>query len=213
MTVKSGATLQETKQARIPRPHSADRATSPQPALPPRVLQRAAADRPTLPHASPRRRYLPRAAASRPAPAQTVSTPRTRQRRAEAFAGWKHRCLLFRETRVVLGYKGLPSISSFLDSAWAPADKAQLIEYLEASPDTVTSSGVDRRCPFCDRAMSGDAWLHSDGVWVWPHDLPHYMRDHSLRLPDRFVSEIRRRNYAVLSPEKVDWNKLDWPLR
>ena len=31
----------------------------------------------------------------------------------------------------------------------------------------------------------------TDGVWLWPEGLYHYVEDHNVRLPKEFISHIR----------------------
>jgi hypothetical protein len=37
----------------------------------------------------------------------------------------------------------------------------------------------------------------TDGEWVWPEGLPHYVEKHHVRLPDEFVATMRRRRWRV----------------
>ena len=33
----------------------------------------------------------------------------------------------------------------------------------------------------------------TDGVYLWPEGLAHYVREHDVRLPDEFTEHVRRR--------------------
>lgn len=51
----------------------------------------------------------------------------------------------------------------------------------------------------------GSLALLTDGAWVWPVDLPHYVERHGLRIPDDFLERIHERNWrcAQLTREQV----------
>lgn len=54
-------------------------------------------------------------------------------------------------------------------------------------------------CRFaCDAppALMGDSDL-TDGEWVWPEGLAHYVDAHSVLLPDEFVEGMRRNGWVV----------------
>jgi hypothetical protein len=40
----------------------------------------------------------------------------------------------------------------------------------------------------------------TDGVWVWPEGLHHYVRHHTLRLPEEFVETMRESGWRVRGP-------------
>jgi hypothetical protein len=41
----------------------------------------------------------------------------------------------------------------------------------------------------------------TDGVWVWPEGLSHYVEIHCVRLPAEFIDHLERRGFAY--PTKV----------
>lgn len=43
--------------------------------------------------------------------------------------------------------------------------------------------------------LAGGPSLHSDGTWVWPHDLAYYVRKCGLALPGDFLDHIRAQRY------------------
>lgn len=45
------------------------------------------------------------------------------------------------------------------------------------------------RCRFCDAPVG--ALEFSDGVFLWPEGLAHYVEEHDVRLPERFVRHLR----------------------
>jgi hypothetical protein len=42
----------------------------------------------------------------------------------------------------------------------------------------------------------------TDGVWVWPEGLAHYVSAHSVRLPEMFLEQARNHRYKV-TPQQL----------
>lgn len=40
----------------------------------------------------------------------------------------------------------------------------------------------------------------TDGVWVWPHGLHHYVHHHKIRLPEEFIQTMRESQWRVWGP-------------
>jgi hypothetical protein len=102
-------------------------------------------------------------------------------------------------------------IRSLLDSEYPPpqelvsvygvADKSAIAEYLDSGREFADYRGVSW-CRFgCDFPM-GSREL-TDGQWLWPEGLSHYVRDHDVRLPDEFVACTSPR-YSSFQREAYD---------
>jgi hypothetical protein len=104
----------------------------------------------------------------------------------------------------------IPSVEDFIDSCWNPPDKAQLIAYLAQSPFVVGAALGGEQCLLCSVECSVSSFC-SDGIWLWPDDLPHYVECHSVVLPDRFVEHIRGCNYIAPSEVTKPIEELPWP--
>jgi hypothetical protein len=103
-----------------------------------------------------------------------------------------------------------PSIRDFIDPKWRPSDKNRMIEYLVNCPVAVASCAGYSNCLLCsERAEIG--CFQSDGTWLWPADLAHFVSEHSVVLPQRFVEHMRNR--AFNPPAKLDLpiEDLPWP--
>ena len=61
-----------------------------------------------------------------------------------------------------------------------------IADYLDCGYQFAAYRGVSWCRFFCDHPM-GNREL-TDGTWVWPEGLSHYVRDHSVRLLDSFVA-------------------------
>ena len=112
------------------------------------------------------------------------------------------------------GYENdeLPTLQSVFDLLWNPDDKDALITYLETSP-VVLASTARTTCLSCPSEVAANSFQF-DGVWLWPRSLSHYVRFHSVVLPDRFVQRIRDRSYTAPKEEgvsDVSVRDLPWP--
>lgn len=45
-------------------------------------------------------------------------------------------------------------------------------------------------CRLCGLASNGNLDL-TDGTYIWPEGLAHYVLEHSVRLPDEFIHHVR----------------------
>jgi len=81
----------------------------------------------------------------------------------------------------------LPKPQDYVDTTWDPVERDAVIAYLEAA-ETVHSWLGPSRCRFCNEWV-GTTCL-SDGTFVWPEGLPHYLREHGVRVPQEFIDHV-----------------------
>jgi hypothetical protein len=87
-----------------------------------------------------------------------------------------------------------------VDSSWAREDRPRIVRYLSEAR-AVAHAGGHSYCRFgC--GLIGRA-EQSDGIWLWPEGLVHYVQDHDIRLPDQFLSHIRNRGYCPSPTEET----------
>jgi len=48
-----------------------------------------------------------------------------------------------------------------------------------------------------DEWIAGSESLVTDGTWIWPVDLVHYVRRHHVALPQEFLEHIRANSYTA----------------
>jgi hypothetical protein len=104
---------------------------------------------------------------------------------------------LFAEPLILIGYwaggsgnERWPDVREFVDEDWADEDRIQVGLYLGNGLVARAWMGYST-CRFCG-ASNGDLDL-TDGVYLWPQGLAHYVREHHVRLPDEFTEHVRRR--------------------
>ena len=97
------------------------------------------------------------------------------------------------------------------DDSWNPTRKEDIIRYLRnGNAISCTSKmafpcvidGDDQRSSLCDR---------TDEVWHWLDDLEHYVDQHGVRLPDKFVEHIVSQNYSISEKTLASFEGIDNP--
>lgn len=74
-------------------------------------------------------------------------------------------------------------------------DKDRLLVYLlEAGKYTTLPS--KRICEICGKD-AGSTNYYTDGYWIWPEWISHYLNDHHIKLPDKFIGNIRKKQYKI----------------
>lgn len=93
-----------------------------------------------------------------------------------------------------LSFDGLPDPHDLVDPNWLDEKSRELVAiYLDAGKRVEQYMG----CSFCrfncgiSSSEMGTADL-SDGVYLWPEGLSHYIRRHHVRLPDEFLKHIAK---------------------
>jgi hypothetical protein len=116
----------------------------------------------------------------------------------------------------VIGYW----IESLLDASYLPpqefvgslagADRKALAGYLDQGDVYETYRGLSWCRFYCGREMGCREF--TDGHWVWPEDLSHYVREHGVVLPQEFmqharigVSRISRPTWSERSVDATFW--------
>ena len=81
---------------------------------------------------------------------------------------------------------------------WDPLVKPKVVRYLESGRRAIDCLGYSWcrfNCGVPDERMgSGEL---TDGRWIWPEGLSHYVREHDVRLPEPFVAQMEQNDWAV----------------
>lgn len=81
--------------------------------------------------------------------------------------------------------------------------RTRVANYLDAGSVFAEYRGISW-CRFCCGHGLGNCDL-TDGEWVWPQGLSHYVRDHNVRLPEQFIE------YACSQLSPGDPPENGWP--
>jgi len=83
-----------------------------------------------------------------------------------------------------------------LVSPWQPDERAAVQKYLRAGETMIAYMGLSH-CRFaCGERSMGSTDL-TDGTFVWPEGLVHYVERHDVRLPESFVAHVMARDAVV----------------
>ncbi|MFF2623213.1 hypothetical protein [Oerskovia jenensis] len=85
------------------------------------------------------------------------------------------------------GADGWPDPADFVDPDWDDDERDLVVRYLTRGFVVRYYMGYSP-CRLCGR--DNGALELSDGVYVWPDGLKHYVADHDVRLPKEFVSHV-----------------------
>lgn len=110
---------------------------------------------------------------------------------------------------VLIGYwrgqddDGWPDVRDFVDLNQDAGERGLVGTYLTSGTVTAVSMGGSP-CRICG-TRTGSTEL-SDGIYVWPEGLAHYVLDHAVRLPSVFVSHaLRRVRMFDIGNRDEDW--------
>jgi hypothetical protein len=95
---------------------------------------------------------------------------------------------------------GWPRVTDFVDEHWDEAERHLVVSYLEQGRIPWAQAGISL-CRVCGKA-NGSA-ERTDGVYIWPEGLVHYVREHGVRPPVSVIRHIIGRQ-AGMHPERVD---------
>lgn len=84
----------------------------------------------------------------------------------------------------------LPNPADFVDISWDPAERDLVVRHLRSGCRMLQMMGSSW-CRLCGKRDNGAIEL-SDGYYLWPEGLAHYLEAHWVRLPREFVDHCRR---------------------
>jgi hypothetical protein len=91
-----------------------------------------------------------------------------------------------------------PDPRCLVGSGRDPTDRELIVAYLRSGQVYARWRGLSYcrfRCGI-DPSLMGSRCL-TDGAWVWPEGLAHYVEAHSVRLPEEFMRGMEARGWAV----------------
>lgn len=81
-----------------------------------------------------------------------------------------------------------PDVKDFIDPSWNEAEKNKVSDYLKNGKEKESWKGSSV-CRICGKRGNGSSCL-TDGEWVWPEGLAHYIDDHNVKPPQVFVDYV-----------------------
>jgi hypothetical protein len=115
----------------------------------------------------------------------------------------------------LVGYWNNHSETKYVDPhklviKWLPETKKKVVAYLVAGKFHGGFMGWSN-CRFCGEDV-GSTEL-TDGNWVWPFGLPHYIDKHDVSLPKEFLEHIQNNNFALPKEINMKMCSLEFWLR
>lgn len=88
----------------------------------------------------------------------------------------------------------LPDPRECIDPDWDPAERFAVGRYLRRGQIVAVSRGK-ALCRLCGEILDGRTL--ADSAYAWPGGTAHYVEEHSVRLPEDFVSHVQARIVAT----------------
>lgn len=92
-----------------------------------------------------------------------------------------------------------PNPAWFIDKEWDETIKAKIAKYLKQGQRMPYASGGRSWCRFRCGELGMGSLEFTDGKYVWPEGLAHYVEFHNVRLPDTIIGHF-------LNNEQVEIN-------
>ncbi len=91
---------------------------------------------------------------------------------------------------------GLPRPQTLTRPGWRIQDRVRIVTYLQGGVVCGGWAGL-AHCRFteCDAAL-GSCDL-TDGDWLWPQKLEHYVMAHEVCLPEAFIETMQRNGWQI----------------
>lgn len=115
-------------------------------------------------------------------------------------------------TLIAIGYwrgplePDLPDPSQWQDATWSWAEQQQVLTYLRQGRRLMEWMGYSW-CRFAcgiSEASMGTSDV-TDGTYIWPEALPHYLECHQVRLPAAFVEHVLQQScFPQATAQRVD---------
>lgn len=97
-----------------------------------------------------------------------------------------------------------PDPADLADESWSEDERDAVVWYLSSAFIPRTWMGYSP-CRVCGR--DNGAIDFTDGVYIWPEGLAHYVEEHAVRLPQEFVAHVIRETskYDAMNQEDAWW--------
>ncbi|MEU2156669.1 hypothetical protein ABZ532_16895 [Streptomyces sp. NPDC019396] len=76
-------------------------------------------------------------------------------------------------------------------------DESGILAYLSSGTEIYTTMGADRDVISRDEWVPGAGSLVTDGTWLWPVELRHYVKRYHVELPEEFLATVRSMRYTA----------------
>jgi len=124
---------------------------------------------------------------------------------------WPHRWYgRWKEEANDTAVEHFPSIIDVSGAEWDDDEIQKVVSYLRSGTVAIASPGIARNVVDGTQLSATTSWK-SDGVWLWPDTLAHYLQRYRIQLPGKLVDHIRANGYVVPSVPEHALRNLDLP--
>jgi hypothetical protein len=92
----------------------------------------------------------------------------------------------------------LPDPTDFVDPSWSEEERHMVRLYLASGTIARTFMGLSP-CRICGK--HNGSLEYTDGTYLWPEGLAHYVDEHQVRLPDQLVRHAVERLVSLESAQ------------
>ena len=82
----------------------------------------------------------------------------------------------------------------------------KIAKYLETGIPAIYWKGYSA-CRICGKTL-GTKCL-TDGTWIWPEKLEHYILEHNVRLPEEFIDHMKRCRWMIVRFKIANYDKIE----
>lgn len=93
---------------------------------------------------------------------------------------------------------GWPDVRRFIDPSWDSSERERVADHLRRGFVARAYLGKSR-CRLCGDEIG--ALELSDGTFIWPEGLAHYVELHEVRLPKQFLDHVEHVNEEIEDAE------------
>ncbi len=97
-----------------------------------------------------------------------------------------------------------PEIHAFVANDWDPEERSVVLHHLLSQGVKFVQFAEASWCRMGCGAYMGAGEL-TDGVYVWPEGLAHYLTEHTVRLPEEFVAHCRHFSQNEQHRKAIAW--------
>jgi hypothetical protein len=100
--------------------------------------------------------------------------------------------------------KFLPWPADFIDNTWDVTEREAVAIYLDKAPDIKFWKGWSV-CRLCGKNINGST-DKSDGIYVWPAGLSHYVREHNVKPPKEFINHAFGKEIQAIKQKAINYH-------
>lgn len=104
----------------------------------------------------------------------------------------------------------LPDVHELINAEWPTEAKQKALRYLKDTPVVVAASVPSFECEICGKMLPSSSF-QSDGEWLWPETLVHYLEMHDVALPVSLITHMREAGFTAPRECKAGISDLPWP--